>query len=295
MIDYNLTFESPHYVPPREGIHTSLFKFSCECAREGLSQEEAARLIEEGLQRHPARRDPDDREINCAVKDAFTAVWGGCNEGAGGGNVLESYCKESAEEAFYKRKLSESDLEQLSPQSLPQTPTEAITALFSDQELVNLATGPKRSVTRSAFEWRNMGNLTEFSLMVPHPMSDRQGITKDGRLHRPRTVSNTGPRKWVVAEFDSPPRDWQPSLIFELAEIAEQQPSVVIWSGNKSLHAWFAIGDASPDAVGAFESEATRLGADRALMGDGRRCQLVRTPMALRDNGTIQRVLFWNL
>ncbi|MEO1961718.1 MAG: hypothetical protein ABGW82_12255 [Paracoccus sp. (in: a-proteobacteria)] len=125
-------------------------------------------------------------------------------------------------------------------------------------------------------------------------MSGRQGITKDGRPHRPRTVSNTGPRKWVIAEFDAPPLEWQPSLIVELAELAKQQPSVVVWSGNKSLQSWFSIGDTDADTVAAFENEATRLGADPAVMGDARRCQLIRTPMALRDNGNVQRVLFWN-
>ncbi len=294
MIDDPSRFEPPHYVPPREGIHVSLFKFSCECARESLSQEETLQLIEKGLQLHPARRDPDDREINCAIKDAFAAVHGGEPKEEEPHPIVESYCKETAEDVFYRRQLTESDLAQRSPQQTPKTPTEALGELFEDHELVNLATGPKRSFTRSVLEWKQRGDLSQYSLMVPHPMSARRGITKDGRPHRPRTTSNTGPRRWVVTEYDLPPIEWQPSLIAELSELAQQPPSVVLWSGNKSLQVWFLIGDNDAATVAAFENEAAKLGADPLVMGDPRRCQLVRTPMALRDNGNVQRVIFWN-
>jgi hypothetical protein len=97
-------------------------------------------------------------------------------------------------------------------------------------------------------------------------------------------------------EFDEPESEWQPSLILELADFCGQQPAVVLWSGNKSLHSWWEIGDASPAAVEAFENEAIRLGGDRVFFGENRRAQCARLPMATRkENGNIQKVIFWNV
>jgi hypothetical protein len=100
----------------------------------------------------------------------------------------------------------------------------------------------------------------------------------------------------VIVEFDQPDPEWQPSLILELAEIAAQKPAVVLWSGQKSLHSWWEIGDATPCAVEAFENEAIRIGGDRVFFGDHQRAQMARLPMATRkSNGNIQQVIFWNV
>jgi len=279
------------YRPPRDGIHPSLYAFACNSASSGLSKEETLDLINKGLDRYPARRDPDLREIECAIDDGFRKIL----EGDSSEQVeREKYCKDEAREIFEDTSINEEDLVKSSPQPIPLTTSEALSGLFDTGDLVNLAVSARSTKTNYLDEWLSMGDLSKYQLMVPHPMNALHGITKNGRKHRPRTVSNTGPRNWVVTEFDQPPIEWQPSLISELAQIADQKPAMILWSGNKSLHAWWLIGDADSEAIEGFESEASRLGADPSLFGDARRCQLVRTPLTARDNGKVQRVLYWN-
>jgi hypothetical protein len=279
------------YQPPREGIHTSLYAFACQVAEAGISEERTRKLIDEGLNHCPPHRDPTDREIECAINDGFRRVL----EGDSPEEVQrERYCKDEARDIFEDLSLQEEDLIESSPASIPTTTSEAISGLFDSGELVNLAVSARLSKTKYLDEWLAMDDLSKYQLMVPHPMTALHGVTKDGRKHRPRTISNTGLRRWVITEFDKPPIEWQPSLILELAEIADQKPAMILWSGNKSLHAWWEIADADAEAIEGFESEASRLGADPAILGDARRCQLVRTPMAIRDNDKVQRILYWN-
>ena len=290
-MNIKINIEEFLYRPPREGIHTSLFAFACHSASSGLTKEETLDLINKGLDCYPARRDPDSREIECAIDDGFRKIL----EGDSSEQVeREKYCKDEAREIFEDTLLKEEDLVEQSPQPIPLTTSEALSELFDTGDLVNLAVNTRITKTDYLDEWLRRDDLSKYQFMVPHPMTALHGVTKNGRKHRPRTVSNTGPRNWVVTEFDKPPIDWQPSLIYELVQIADQKPALILWSANKSYHAWWPIGDEDSEAIEAFESEASRLGADPTLFGDDSRCQLVRTPLATRDNGKVQRVLYWN-
>jgi integrase len=85
------------------------------------------------------------------------------------------------------------------------------------------------------------GEATDgFPLVVPNPMTSREGVTQKGDLY-PRSLDNTGHRKFVVTEFDQKEltKEMQGSIVQHLAE--DKAPLVmVVDSGGKSLHAWFA-------------------------------------------------------
>jgi hypothetical protein len=97
-------------------------------------------------------------------------------------------------------------------------------------------------------------------------------------------------RRFLVVEFDFPAdrfgvstRDACASL---LAHLSRYAPLVLaVWSGSKSLQGWF-----DEDSREFFEY-ACALGADPATWT---RCQLVRTPQAIRWNGNRQTVEFFN-
>ena len=283
----------PEYTPPYDGIHKSLFAFTTRCAEEGLSKEETKRRLEAGIAKHALRRELDPHEIPDAIRDGYNKVFN--LDESPRVEKTERYHKGEAEDAHEQQDCLEDDLRNMSPMPPPASTMEALKELFEPDELLNLGSSKTRTFTAELSEWSNCSVLTSMPYMVPNPMTARRGMTKSGVPNRPRTQSNTGPRKWVIVEFDKPPIEWQPSLIMELTDISGQLPTLVLWSGNKSLHAWWAIRDADPESVHSFEMEAVRLGADPVFCGENSRHQLVRTPMAIReDNKKVQEVLFWN-
>jgi hypothetical protein len=167
--------------------------------------------------------------------------------------------------------------------------TEAIIArLFGSDELLCCACGVEHAVTRPAGEFA--GKLHGFTHLVPSPMSALTGVTQEGR-ESCRCLASTGPRKFLVIEFDREPRlDRQAQLHFGLARHA---PLVlVVFSGKKSLHGWFHV-EGWPEAEAQkLHRLAVACGADAATWT---RCQLVRMPDAMRpDTGQRQSVYFWN-
>lgn len=181
------------------------------------------------------------------------------------------------------------DLFQLSPVPVDtdELQTEKIIdVLFPKGSLLCVAKSIRDFVTDNREALR--GKLSEFSHIVPSPMSKRMGITKDGR-ESAHTLENTGLRRFLVIEFDTGTRDEHAALLLHLAERA---PFVLaVYSGNKSLHGWFYCKDKEESLLKRFMRYAVSLGADKATWT---KSQFVRTPDGLRDNGQRQSVFYIN-
>jgi len=165
--------------------------------------------------------------------------------------------------------------------------------------------------TRSYFDTRPRNHwykLDELQLIVPNPMTAKQGLTRTGKLS-PHTLSNTGPRRFLVIEFDfDPSRSREEALLLArlnadgrdesdlcaslLSYLAERAPlALVVHSGGKSLHGWFYCEGQDEEFLLPFIEAAVSLGADRAT---GCRSQFVRMPDGTRDNGKRQTIYFFN-
>jgi hypothetical protein len=134
---------------------------------------------------------------------------------------------------------------------------------------------------------KSMLEATEF--IVPSPMIDTFGVTKKGKRSM-HTLSNTGPRRYLVTEFDSGTPDEQSAIIWHLREYA---PLVmVLRSGGKSLHGWWACVGVDEAKLLKFFRYAVSLGADPATWT---RSQFVRIPQGWRaDKQALQQVLYFN-
>jgi hypothetical protein len=146
--------------------------------------------------------------------------------------------------------------------------------------------------------------------IVPNPMTGYTGRNQRGEITT-RALSNTGPRRFLVVEYDFSYYDrsgtrktvWYPllelmaaigrtpldmcaSLLSELALCEEAvgvaRLAMVVFSGNKSLQSWFYVGGKTDDEIKPFFIRAIRLGADHHLWN---RSQLVRMPGGLRLSG----------
>jgi hypothetical protein len=129
--------------------------------------------------------------------------------------------------------------------------------------------------------------LDQAQFIIPCFMMAREGITKAGKASC-RAQAITGTRRFIVLDFDEPPSDQHPSIIYWLMEY--RAPLLVIRSGGKSLHAWYATDTQDRDAK--FWQLAIMAGADPALMRN--HAQAVRMPMGTRDNGNHQAIVYFN-
>ena len=168
---------------------------------------------------------------------------------------------------------------------------ELIDALFPGNPLLCCGKHINRDIgTGTREEWR--GQLAVQQFIVPSPMTAEEGLKKDG-CPSLRCLANTGPRRYLVIESDHGMVDTHAVVLWHLARLA---PLVmVVHSGGKSLHGWFACQGSSEALQRRFMRYAVMLGADPATWT---RCQFVRMPDGLRRRpsafGVRQSVFYFN-
>jgi hypothetical protein len=114
------------------------------------------------------------------------------------------------------------------------------------------------------------------------------GLTQEGKQSA-HALSITGPRRFLVVEFDQGHVDEHAALLLHLAEFAPL--TMAVHSGGKSIHGWFARQDRSGSLLRRFMRYAVSLGADHATWC---KSQFVRMPDGLRANGRRQTVLYFD-
>ena len=168
----------------------------------------------------------------------------------------------------------------------PEPQTAAIVeALFPGNPLLCCGWRRHQFDTRPRTNWHK---LHELQFIVSSPMTARQGMTQEGKLSA-HTLENTGPRRFLVVEFDTAAIDDQAALLLHLAEFAPM--ALALHSGGKSLHGWFYCADCPDEILGDFMRSAAELGADTATFN---RSQFVRMPDGKRESGQRQTVFFFN-
>ena len=166
---------------------------------------------------------------------------------------------------------------------------DALTALFSAGELVCGGAACERPVARRLEDWAG-ADAAQF--VCPNPLKGMTGLTKDGRVSV-RCQSNIAVRRWVIVECDSPALG-KPMQAKIASVLARGLPlRLVVDSGGKSLHGWFACEGVEEGEVAKFFWLACALGADPSRWDP---CGWVRMPGGLRrkpDGSTVrQRVVY---
>jgi hypothetical protein len=280
--------------PAGTGVHTWIMSSACRCKRLGVGEQEAEALIEEQMSRAPK----PSNEVSQAVQKAYHLDSTG----------FRSAPKWPARDAIrirniISRGLTAPGLAKASPNPLPEhCGAQVLPLLFPGDPLICLGRNEKDARVKRVSEWCAMDNLQKHQLIVPSPMLGLRGLTAPPKSHfSPRAKSNVGIRKWLVVECDFSPEDieeYGANSALDLCaavigDLAETRPLImVVFSGNKSLHAWFPVDpDEEESEVIRFMSQAVSCGADSKTWTVN---QYVRLPGGTRDSGAVQRVIYFD-
>ena len=285
----------PHYVqtllasPPHRGggLHQWLFRVA-RALHTYRRRDEIISMIEQAVAGEPVQA----REIEDAVNNSAACAWEPCISGR---DVQHPrYLRWPALDSNRRATVLSAgaglvDLWETSPFPLTDNLVRSeqfVDALFPSDVLLCCGKSSREFATKPRSKWR--GSLSTLQLIVPSPMSEVWGKTKDGKKSQ-HTLSNTGPRRFLVVEQDSGTADEQASVLLHLAGMA---PLVLaVHSGSKSIHGWFYCEGRAEEQLRRFMNYAVSLGADRATWT---RSQFVRMPDGTRDNGKRQSVFFFN-
>jgi hypothetical protein len=277
--------------PPRvgEGVHNWLHRMSRQLHAH-LPAPEIVALLESRVAncgRHVPRK-----EIEDAVKNSLACAWQPHGASAPirqeasnkwpqkNSELVETICAEG---------YGLPDLWEASPiriEDTEQHTEEIVDRLFPGNPLLCCGRSQSQFDTRPREKWR--GQFADLQFIVPSPMTAPTGLTKDGRQSS-HALSNTGPRRFLICEFDKGTTDEHAALLLHLAAYA---PLVcAVHSGGKSLHGWFYVNGFRDEQVLKFFRYAVHLGADPSTWT---RSQFVRMPDGKRDNGRQQTVFFLN-
>lgn len=169
---------------------------------------------------------------------------------------------------------------------------ELLVKLFPSDCLLCAGMALNWATTKPLAEWL-AEDMSAYQFIVPSPMKALTGLNKVGKVS-PRCNDNTGPRRFLDVEFDNGTTDEQAAII---GWLARQAPLVIaLFSGGKSLHAWFNVANAPQAKQESFFKRACQLGCDPITWTPS---QFVRMPDGTRYDSatgstTRQCVCFFN-
>lgn len=257
---------------PREQLHKTLFRLACMCREAGFSEAQAEAVVRAYASGDMGRRAPD-REIAAAVADAFKS-----------GRVAGPRFPRASEPL-----MAEVDAYPVAvpyPVAAEEPPEYFLGAMFPGDPLLCVGATAFAMDTRPFSEWRGM--LRPMQYVVPSAMISETGPRKQDGADSFHAESNTGPRQWLVTEFDGPSKPQQMARIRALGGLGALGLGCVVDSGGKSLHAYWRAADEGTNLK--FFTHACKLGADERLW---LRSQFARLPGGTRD-GRRQEVIVWN-
>ena len=225
--------------PPRagEGVHGWLYRVARQLHAR-LPAGEIVNLLENRVQ--GCGRLVGRTEIEDAVKNSIPCAWTPKGHAA----LAQSAPKwpplnKEQRDAILRDGGGLADLWEISPLRIEENARHTefiIDRLFPGNPLLCCGRSKSDFDTKPREDWR--GQLSALQLIVPSPMSAVTGQTKNDKESK-HTLANTGPRRFLIVEFDTGTTDEHAALLLHLGTFA---PLVcVVHSGNKSLHGWFLV------------------------------------------------------
>lgn len=257
------------------GYHLSIMNVAGIMKAMNLPSDKAKEMMHKASE-NVSRRDLQSGEIEKAVDYCYNHI-------AHGKHFVKE--RPSVDHRMIERYSEVGDIEELRKQSkeIPQHPHELLLNLYDGKDIIHVSkdlfNGQQMEVDTLGWEM-----LEDMQYICPNPLKKAD----DGRV-----LMNIAQRRYAVFESDieelAGKWDAQAGVIEKLKSILRL--SMIVWSGNKSLHAWFDCRGHAESQVHRFDNMAIRLGADPQSL---RMTQLVRFPWGKRDNGKVQKVIYYD-
>ena len=169
-------------------------------------------------------------------------------------------------------------------------PLWALEHLFAPDDLLCVGRTSKDFGAKPLRDWSS-SELATAQFIVPNPLRKPIGTTKRG-IESSHSRDATGARRYLIFESDAGlTTDDQAKILDHLQTKTHARLAAVVWSGGKSLHGWFRVGDTSAAMMHAWFRYAVSLGADPRLWFPE---QFVRLPDGTRENGKRQSIIYLN-
>ncbi len=268
--------------PDGEGRHNWLWYAANECRRRGYPAQAAAALLLAELHRTgPANPEKILATIRRVYADHSSALLAHSTRQAplpklklsGGDQAIKALCAL-----------------QLVPGQQNVGPEVFVSTVLGDAPFICLGESPSTCVTlKSPID---LGFVGRYKVVVPNPFSSLTGLNQDGRGSW-RSLSQVLEVRHLVTEFDRSPIDEQAAAIVYLQQTFQFPLVAVVFSGSKSLHAWWSVGGRGPPEREFFMRFAVdRLGADPAMRSP---VQPTRLPGVIRpETGRLQELVVFN-
>lgn len=259
------------------GYHDQMIRICILLKNEGISPQDCADLMvnaSEGVTRRKVRTG----EIENIVR------WVYQNTDNAGGVRTKKVSRAKRNQQIIDAWSSKGSIKSLMSKSdsIPKESAQILTDLFSEQDLLHISPDIFHDQIMECKEWLG-SDLSSMQYLCPCKFKGRD----KGRL-----AENVADRSFIVFETDDRPEDWdgQAGLIERLAQ--DLPLRMVIWSGNKSLHAWFDASHATKEQVSKFHDLAITLSGDPAVIN--RAAQMVRFPLGKNTKtGKKQEVIYF--
>jgi hypothetical protein len=242
---------------PGQGVHAALLGAVSRLGLMGFNEDEIGDMIYPGW----LSRLPKPREI----EDALAKVFAEGDPRDADYVPREKFPDADVEQILELAHNRPDALEELTVSSLIQEQIcveEWLPVLYRPDDLLCVMETSWDVAIKPLAEW--LGNVDRARYAVPNAFRD---------AFYGRTVSNVLLRRYVVTETDLAPTltsvfklnqfDLQAALILYLRELNLLQLRSVVFSSNKSLHAWWEAQDEATNR--SFFAKAVGLGADRTL------------------------------
>jgi len=285
--------------PPEYGVHRSLYANAAKLRDRNVTRESALSALVRWRDSFQFRRPVPDREVIDAINSAYRqqGLRRAQNHTRYTGLDTVSYTSRTwpSPDPEKRSQLIDPDfglydLWERSPvrfdDGKPHT-RRVLEAFFPDDPLVCCGWSNTQFETKRLSKWRN---LEQMQLIVPNPMSKLLGKVQNSDRLSARTKDNTGERRFLVIDYD----DKAGADVHASASacLAQYHPlALVLFSGGKSLHAWYYVANATEADVRTFMTRACLLGGDPAMFTAAQFC---RMPDGIRDNGKRQTVYYFN-
>ena len=247
------------------GFHMSIVAVAGLCKAMNIDKEKANEWMHEGASK-VTRRGLQSREIEKAIEYCYNQEVNGKRFVPDPKNPVgpdDDYIRQVADEGDIQEFL---DTSKYKPQM-----HEILEHMYDDNDIVCMGEDVFSMKNDFVENWKHYTeeDLQDFQYICPNPMKSLD----DGRKEL-----NVKERRYIIVESDHDylAKNWdgQSSVIQRLTSILPLR--MVVYSGNKSLHAWYDAREADAEShLWRFEKMAIRLGADRSCL---RLSQPCRTP-----------------